>query len=190
MGAEPVLRSARPPVGAPTRCAAATTSAELAEHLAVRHEVFVGEQRLFDGTDEDAVDALVGTVHVLGRVADQGAGAVRLYPIDGTDGMTGWWQGDRLAVRRGYRSHGLGAPLVRYAVATAGALGGRVMVAHVQVANVVFFTHLGWQPVGPTEIYVGQPHQRMTIELPDPATGARLVRRLEGLEGEVSGATR
>ena len=52
-------------------------------------------------------------------------------------GSTALWQGDRLAVLPGYRhSGGLGASLVRYAVATAGALGGERMVAQIQLGNV------------------------------------------------------
>jgi len=104
------------------------------------------------------------------------AGSVRLFELEHA---TGLWQGDRLAVLAPFRSSGLGAPLVRCAVATAGALGGDQMVAHVQIANVAFFTRLGWTPVGEPEIYVGLPHQRMLITLPPPKEGAAFVRALE-----------
>jgi predicted N-acetyltransferase YhbS len=64
-----------------------------------------------------------------------------------------------------FRAHNIGAPLVRYAVATAGALGGAVMVAHIQPPNVRFFERLGWTRDGDAEIYCGLPHQPMRVAL-------------------------
>ncbi len=52
-----------------------------------------------------------------------------------------------------------------FAVATAGALGGRVMVAQVQVANVRFFERLGWVREGDAALYCGVMHQPMAIVL-------------------------
>ena len=75
------------------------------------------------------------------------------------------WQGDRLAVLPEFRSYGLGAPLVRYAVRTAGERGGLVMAAHIQIPNVVFFRRLGWHLDGEVETYAGLPHQPMAIDL-------------------------
>jgi ribosomal protein S18 acetylase RimI-like enzyme len=71
----------------------------------------------------------------------------------------------RLAVLPAFRRQGLGAPLVRFAVASAGNLGGRVMVAHVQMPNVAFFERLGWRPEGQPVEYVGRAHQLMAIDL-------------------------
>jgi hypothetical protein len=78
-----------------------------------------------------------------------------------------------------FRLRGLGAPLVRCAVATAAVLGGRVMHAHIQPTNVRFFQRLGWQPLGEREIYAGLVHQPMKIELPPPDQARTTVRRLE-----------
>lgn len=134
-------------------------AADLAAHHLVRHEVFVAEQRIFAGSDRDARDDDPATRHVLGLVDGRPAGTVRLYPLAG-----GWWQGDRLAVLAPFRTSGLGAPLVRFAVATAGALGGTRMLARVQAANELFFVRLGWTGLG-GEDYVGHPHVRMEIPL-------------------------
>lgn len=171
----PSARPAQQSVPVPTWCRPARTDEELAHHHAIRREVFVQEQHLFTRSDGDVLDGAPGTVHVLGYAGADPAGAVRLYPL-GHDGL---WQGDRLAVRRGYRAHHLGAPLVRYAVATAGCRGGRRMVAHVQLPNVEFFTHLGWAPVGAVELYVGQPHQQMVIDLPERHAAYLAARALE-----------
>jgi putative N-acetyltransferase (TIGR04045 family) len=145
-------------------CGRAAGSSDLTSHHEIRHAVFVAEQRIFTGTDRDERDLAPTTVHLLGRVDGVPAGAVRLYPLDPGD-PEGEWQGDRLAVLPEYRTTGLGAPLVRLAVATAGELGGRVMIAHIQLANRVFFRRLGWTQRGESEIYLGRPHLLMDIPL-------------------------
>lgn len=155
-------------------CREASTSRELADHHAIRHQVFVQEQAVFAESDRDVHDDDVATIRLMGYCDGVAAGAVRLFELEHS---TGLWQGDRLAVLAPFRTCGLGAPLVRCAVATAGALGGKEMVAHVQIANVTFFTRLGWTPVGDPETYVGLPHQRMLITLTAPDEGAAFVRR-------------
>lgn len=146
-------------VGAEVTCRLAGRGGDLDAHHRVRHAVFVAEQAIFAGSDHDARDDDPETLHVLGLVDGEPAGTVRLYALGG-----GLWQGDRLAVLPAHRTSGLGAPLVRFAVATAGALGGARMVAHVQPANERFFVRLGWTRRG-EETYVGHPHVRMDIPL-------------------------
>jgi putative N-acetyltransferase (TIGR04045 family) len=136
---------------------------------------------VFSGSDLDPRDGEESTIAVLGYSAGTAAGTVRLFPLDVADGR---WQGDRLAVLSAYRTHGVGAPLVRYAVAAAGARGGRTMVAHIQTANVAFFRRLGWSIAGQPEIYAGLPHQPMCIDLPTRSAGLATLHRLEeGLSG-------
>jgi putative N-acetyltransferase (TIGR04045 family) len=138
------------------------TAEERAAHLAIRHEVFVREQGLFaGGGDGDAHDSDPAAILVIGLAAGDICGTVRLYPL----ADPGLWKGDRLAVLPDYRHLGLGAPLVRFAVASAAARGGRLMEAFIQPANVRFFERLGWQPVGGLVDYAGIPHQRMVTEL-------------------------
>lgn len=133
------------------------------------------EQSVFAGSDRDEHDADGSAIHLVGYCDGVVAGSVRLYELDRSSGL---WKGDRLAVLPLYRVSGLGAPLVRCAVALAGARGGRTMVAHVQPPNVAFFTRLGWSPVGEPETYVGRPHQQMRTSLPSPELGASIVRSL------------
>ena len=146
-------------------CRAVSTADERAAHFRIRHEVFVAEQGLFTGTgsgDRDAHDGDPATIHVVGLADGVICGTVRLYPLAGAPGS---WQGDRLAVLAGHRQLGLGAPLVRFAVATAAMLGGREMEAYIQPANVTFFEWLGWRRAGRLVPYAGIPHQRMLIGL-------------------------
>ncbi|MGH8974237.1 MAG: MSMEG_0567/Sll0786 family nitrogen starvation N-acetyltransferase [Acidimicrobiia bacterium] len=144
------------------RTRVAQSAEELALHHRIRHLVFVAEQGIFAGTDVDTHDGDASTIKVIGTAGSVVAGAVRLYPLEPAGGL---WQGDRLAVLPAFRIHGLGRPLVRFAVATAARLGGREMQAHIQPANVRFFERLGWERRGPVEVYVGLPHQPMAIDL-------------------------
>ena len=143
-------------------CRAAVTAEEVEAHYRIRHEVFVGEQQLFTATDRDEHDDDPDVVHVLAYLNDAPVGTVRLFPLDRADRL---WRGDRLAVVRSARIHGLGRPLVRFAVATAGERHGREMVAHIQLQNVALFERLGWHKHGEVEVYVGVHHQRMAIDL-------------------------
>lgn len=180
--ADPSSRSsatASGPAGrAALACRPVCSDAERAAHFRIRHQVFVVEQGLFRGTggDRDGHDEDPATIHVIGLAGEVMCGTVRLYPVSGPPGS---WKGDRLAVLPGYRHHGLGAPLVRFAVATAAQRGGQEMEAYIQPANVPFFEWLGWRRAGPLVGYAGIPHQRMLISLvgadrapgPSPAPG-------------------
>jgi putative N-acetyltransferase (TIGR04045 family) len=146
-------------------CRVAATMEDVSVHHAVRHAVFVQEQRIFADTDRDERDDDPATIKVLGVGGSIAGGAVRLYRLD----EPGLWRGDRLAVLPAFRRHGLGAPLVRFAVRTAGELGGELMVAYIQPRNVEFFRRLGWRTAGEPRDHVGLPHQMMTIGLePNP----------------------
>ncbi|MEJ2863910.1 MSMEG_0567/Sll0786 family nitrogen starvation N-acetyltransferase [Actinomycetospora flava] len=150
-------------VARPVVCAIATGEDERAAHHRVRRAVFVDEQGVFADDDLDSHDARDDVLHVVARVGEEVVGTVRLFPLG--DGL---WQGDRLAVLGAARTAGAGAPLVRFAVATAAARGGRRMIAHVQPANQRFFERLGWTAQG-AEDYAGRPHVFMTIRLAQPA---------------------
>ena len=138
---------------------------DLAHHYRIRESVFVAEQGIFDGTDRDDMDTSPGTHRVVGYVDGVPAGTVRLYPVPAEDSGEVLWKGDRLAVLPEHRHAGLGGPLVRFAVATAGGLGGDRMIAFIQLDNLMFFRRLGWTPVGEPTPYVGIPHQKMSIRL-------------------------
>ncbi len=186
----PISRSSatanRPAAEPHLACRPAASAAELAAHFRIRHQVFVLEQGLFRagpagprdglagddhaagedrplGDDRDAHDDDPATMHVIGLADGVIGGTVRLYPLDSAPGR---WQGDRLAVLAEHRRQGLGAPLVRFAVAEAGARGGLEMEAFIQPANVAFFEWLGWRRAGGIVAYAGLDHQRMVTGLP------------------------
>jgi putative N-acetyltransferase (TIGR04045 family) len=140
----------------------AATVAEKQGHFAVRHAVFVDEQRLFAHTDVDEIDE-----HALHLVAVESAtgevtGAVRVYR-DHDD----VWYGARLAVARDHRHSpaAIGANLCRLAEQVVATRGCNTFLARVQAQNVGFFIRLGWTPQGELFDYCGQPHQRMQASL-------------------------
>jgi putative N-acetyltransferase (TIGR04045 family) len=155
--------TALPPAERATRrhCRLAVSADDLAAHFDVRRAVFCTEQALFAGSDRDERDDDPDTLAVIGLVDGAVGGAVRLYPLD-ADGL---WKGDRLAVMPEHRRGLLGAGLVRFAVRTAGELGGARMVAMVQAPNLHFFEWLGWEADGPERAYRGVPHVPVTIGL-------------------------
>ena len=153
-----------PGVGTDVVCVEARTARQHTMHHRIRHAVFVEEQGIFPECDVDEHDARDDVVRVLALRGAEPVGAVRLYPLDPA---TGLWKGNRLAVLADYRTCGVGAPLVRFAVAHARAQGGRRMIAHIQTANVPFFQRLGWSAYRDAEDYLGLTHQPMDIALTD-----------------------
>jgi putative N-acetyltransferase (TIGR04045 family) len=145
----------------------AVTPEDLEAHFAVRRAVFCDEQGIFEGSDRDAWDDVA--IHVVASHEGAVVGAVRLYELD----KPGLWKGDRLAVLHDARRLGAGAPLVRFAVATAGERGGYRMIAQIQERNVAFFAHLGWTAVGVPEEYRSLTHQLMEIRLSGAVEPAR-----------------
>ncbi|MFG1604442.1 MSMEG_0567/sll0787 family protein [Actinoplanes sp. NPDC049265] len=132
-----------------------------AEYHALRQEVFVEEQGLFDRHDLDDRDADPRTVVLVARSArGEFLGGVRLGPaVDGPD--IGWWQGGRLVVAPAFRhSGGVGAALVRAACAYAENAGALRFDATVQPARERSFARLGWERVRST-VVAGRPHVLM-----------------------------
>ncbi|MEA2317247.1 MAG: hypothetical protein QOD44_1436 [Solirubrobacteraceae bacterium] len=147
----------------------AADAEQRARHFAIRRAVFCAEQGLFGGSDDrDELDEDAATLHVVGLEDGRVGGTVRLYPLGSPgpgDPSSGLWQGDRLAVLPECRHTRLGAALVRFAVRTAGDLGGERMVAMIQLPNVRFFEALGWSADGDVTAFHGLDHQPMTIPL-------------------------
>ena len=157
-----------------------TERAAVAAYHALRAQVFVTEQGLFEGDDLDGHDADPRTVVLVARDPEGTViGGVRLGPAcEGPD--IGWWYGGRLVVhpaaRRagnsrtggggsrigggdgmGRAAEGVGAALVRAACAYAEQAGVLRFEAAVQQSNEAFFRRLGWQRVRPVTV-AGAPH--------------------------------
>jgi radical SAM protein (TIGR04043 family)/putative N-acetyltransferase (TIGR04045 family) len=139
----------------------ARTQDERSQALSIRHAVFVEEQGLFDGSDQDEHDR--SGILLVARRNDRVIGTVRIYPDDSQG--SGHWVGGRLAVHRDFRVFRVGAGLVREAMRRVSKKGCTVFSAYIQEKNVRFFQKLGWAAVGPIETYCGHPHQLMLADL-------------------------
>jgi putative N-acetyltransferase (TIGR04045 family) len=129
----------------------AQDASALQAYRALRAEVFVQLQGLFDEHDLDARDDDPRTVVLVARDGSGAVlGGVRLGPVDDGPDL-GWWAGGRLVVRPGVR-FGVGAALVRAACARAESAGVLRFEATVQAANERMFTRLGWDSVGPATV--------------------------------------
>lgn len=146
----------------------------------LRRAVFVHEQGLFTGHDRDDHDDDPRLVVLAAHGVDgQYLGGVRLGPA--TDPDVGWWFGGRLAVTpAGRRMGGVGAALVRAAVAHAEAAGALRFDAAVQPAAERFFARLGWQRVREI-VTAGRPHVLMRRPIGRLAAAAATKAPLGGL---------
>lgn len=138
----------------------AETDKELREYFRLRHEVFVGEQKIFpesdiDGYDRDGVH-IVAVQEATGNVV----GVVRCYRQEENT-----WVGGRLGSAPGFRNGRVAPNLVRLAVKTVKSRGCEKFFAYIQPQNVKFFERLGWKTVGELFPHHGMPHQLMEADL-------------------------
>ena len=142
---------------------AASTFWEKSGAQALRHRVFVDEQKIFAEHDRDAIDRRCTTLVALSTYAheaDEVVGTVRIHEQE-----PGLWWGSRLAVETRYRRVSrLGRELIRLAVATANGRGCRTFLAHVQEQNVALFEGLDWHLEEMTMLH-GRPHGLMRADL-------------------------
>lgn len=138
---------------------------ERARAMSIRRQVFVEEQRLFAGTDEDINDK--SAIHLVAESGGKIVGTVRLYKESGDV-----WVGGRLAVLPSYRGQ-VGASLVKRAVQEAEMQGARVFKAHVQKQNERFFKRLGWETVERDINICGRDHVKMLGPVGEKIDGRR-----------------
>jgi radical SAM protein (TIGR04043 family)/putative N-acetyltransferase (TIGR04045 family) len=139
-------------------CHPSRTRRELARAMAIRHQVFVDEQRLFSETDRDENDPK--SIHLVAENEGEIVGTVRVFPVENN----GHWIGGRLAIQKDFRLSGAGERLVQAAVAQVKRKGCTCFTAHIQQENVPFFARLGWKPVGQVFEYRRKPHQLMEAD--------------------------
>jgi len=138
-------------------CREAATPQELQACYAIRRQVFVDEQHLFETDDRDEHDG--HAIHYMALSRDAIIGTVRMYRD--ADGL--WW-GGRLAVLKRHRGRA-GRLLIQACVDRVRREGAGRFRACVQQDNVAFFKTLGWIAVGQTVDVCNRPHQIMEASL-------------------------
>ena len=126
---------------------------------AVRHDVFVVEQRVPADLEWDGLDA--GCRHALAEdAAGRAIGCGRLLP----DGHVG-----RMAVRAEWRGQGVGAALLVRLVELARERGDARVMLNAQTHALPFYSRFGFSPVGTAFDEAGIPHQPMERVLRETA---------------------
>jgi predicted GNAT family N-acyltransferase len=117
---------------------------------AIRHEVFVVEQRVPVELELDAWDAV--SLHALAMDGDTALGTGRLLP----DGHIG-----RMAVRRDARGAGIGSMLLQALMQQARQRGDAAVVLHAQRSAAGFYRRHGYVPEGEAFMDAGIEHIAM-----------------------------
>lgn len=133
--------------------------AELAAALALRTEVFVGEQGV--PAEEEVDDLDTHAIHLVVVDADGTVQATCRVFSDGEDAM----RVGRLCVRACARRRGLGAALLAEAEREARAAGAGRMVMNAQTAVISLYEAIGYEPRGERFDEVGIEHLAMEKEL-------------------------
>jgi len=132
-------------------------------YFELRHAIFCEEQSLFDGNDEDVLDAIAYPIVALDLDAapeKQVVGVVRIY-----EEKSRLWYGGRLGVHPDYRRVGrIGKGLIQKAVTTANTWGCDRFLATVQLQNVRFCRRLHWDTLGEMTL-CDRPHHLMQADL-------------------------
>ena len=145
-------------------CRIATTEGELQGCFAVRHAVFVEEQKLFFKTDRDGFDQ--SGIHIAATDTDTGEVVSTVRCHEAEDGI---WYGARLAVSKEYRNRPsqIAVRLCKLAEETVADRGAKRFLAYIQPQNVRFFEGLYWRKVGKPIMHCGLLHQLMEASLSD-----------------------
>lgn len=128
---------------------------ELVQAFSIRIRVFVKEQHVPAEIELDRDDQQAS--HLLASVSGTPVGTARVVAREGRIKI------GRMAVLKSYRRRGVGAALLRRAVATAKRLGARQIYLNAQVAVIGFYERCGFQAVGPVFNEAGIPHRKMIL---------------------------
>ncbi len=125
----------------------------------LRRVVFIEEQGVSEADEVDDLDDQA--IHLLAQLDGQPVGSARLL-VQGETGKVG-----RVCVLRTARGLGLGAALMRAAVAEfSGIAGVRRVKLGAQTHALGFYERLGFVATGPEYLDAGIPHRDMVLDLP------------------------
>jgi ElaA protein len=131
---------------------------DLATCLAIRHKVFIDEQGVSEADEVDGLDPVA--LHLLAMQDAAPVGTARIL-VEGAVGKIG-----RVCVLPQARGTGLGAALIRAAVAELRAMPGVAKAKlGAQVHALGFYERLGFEAVGQVYMDAGIPHRDMVMAL-------------------------
>ncbi|MGH7817228.1 MAG: GNAT family N-acetyltransferase [Candidatus Binatia bacterium] len=128
---------------------------ELVQAFTIRIRVFVEEQRVPAEIELDRDDQWA--VHFLALVSGKPVGTARVVMSHGRAKI------GRMAVLKSYRRRGVGARLLKHAIATAKRLTARQIYLNAQVPVIEFYERMGFHSAGPVFDEAGIPHRKMIL---------------------------
>jgi predicted GNAT family N-acyltransferase len=132
-----------------------TSQLEFVQVFTIRIRVFVQEQRVPAEIELDTDDQRA--IHFLAIKSGKAVGTVRLVMHRGAAKI------GRMAVLKSYRRKGVGAQLLKHAVATAQKLRAGKIYLHAQVAAIGFYERMGFRAVGKVFDEAGIAHCKMVF---------------------------
>ena len=133
------------------------TTRDIATCRHLRRVVFIEEQGVPEADEIDDKDDTA--LHLLATEDGIPVGSARLL-LQGTTGKIG-----RVCVLKSHRGTGLGAALIRAALAELRAQGMTTAKLGSQTHAIGFYERLGFTPTGPEYMDAGIPHRDMTLAL-------------------------
>lgn len=131
---------------------------DLATCLEIRRRVFIEEQGVTEAEDVDGLDPVA--LHLLAMQDATPVGTARIL-VEGAVGKIG-----RVCILKEARGTGLGAALIRAAVAELRAMPDVAKAKlGAQVHAIGFYEKLGFEAVGPVYMDAGVPHRDMVMAL-------------------------
>ena len=132
--------------------------------MAVRIEVFVGEQRVPVEIERDELDPLAW--HLMALEGSEVVGTGRLVETETPAGERGrWGRVGRMAIRAAYRGRGVGAMLLAALEERARAMGLGAILLHAQIRAEGFYAKAGYVRHGAVFEEAGIEHQEMRKRL-------------------------
>ena len=131
---------------------------ELAQAYAIRIRVFVKEQVVPPEIELDDDDRKA--LHFIATVGARAVGTARVVSRRGAAKI------GRMAVLKRYRRRGVGAKLLRRAIAAARRMRARKIYLHAQVAVAGFYQRMNFLGVGPVFDEAGIAHRKMILREP------------------------
>ena len=132
-----------------------SAQAELVQALAIRIRVFVREQRVPAEIELDTDDQRA--IHFVAIKSGKTVGTARVVMKHGSAKI------GRMAVLKSYRRMGVGAALLKRAIAAAKRLHARRIYLHAQMAVIGFYQRMGFRTVGRVFDEAGIAHRKMIL---------------------------
>ncbi len=132
---------------------------DISEPLAIRREVFIGEQGWSEDDERDGFDE--GALHLMVYAEEIPAATGRIWH-DGTSLRIG-----RLAVRKQFRGQKIGDLALRLLIYKAMNSGAQSLKVNAQTHVCALYKKFGFKQQGEEFIEAGRPHITMTVEKGD-----------------------